>query len=141
MGLSGAPAFAQSAGEETPDTGNANEIVVTATRRSTTLQDVPINISAVGAEQISRNRIDDVQDLAAFTPGMTVTDTGPGTTGNIILRGISSGDTSALGSNYESAVGVYLGEVPLYLDFKLIDIARVEELQGPQGTLYGLGTL
>ena len=141
MGLSGAPAFAQSAGEETADTGNANEIVVTATRRSTTLQDVPINISAVGAEQISRNRIDDVQDLAAFTPGMTVTDTGPGTTGNIILRGISSGDTSALGSNYESAVGVYLGEVPLYLDFKLIDIARVEVLQGPQGTLYGLGTL
>jgi len=137
-GLAQAPAFAQAAADDTNVT--ANEIVVTATRRSTTLQDVPINISAVGQEQLSRNRIDDVQDLAAFTPGMTVTDTGPGSTGNIILRGISSDDASG-GSNYESAVGVYLGEVPLYLDFKLIDISRVEVLQGPQGTLYGLGTL
>lgn len=141
MGISSAPAFAQSASEETTARTDANEIVVTATRRSTTLQDVPINISAVGSEQLSRQRIDDVQDLAAFTPGMTVTDTGPGSTGNIILRGISSGDASAGGANENNAVGVYLGEVPLYLDFKLIDIARVEVLQGPQGTLYGLGTL
>jgi len=138
-GFAQAPAFAQAAADDDA-TGNANEIVVTATRRSTTLQDVPINISAVGQEQLSRNRIDDVQDLAAFTPGMTVTDTGPSSTGNIILRGISSSDANG-GSNYNNAVGVYLGEVPLYLDFKLIDIARVEVLQGPQGTLYGLGTL
>ena len=138
-GLAQAPASAQAAADDNA-TGNANEIVVTATRRSTTLQDVPINISAVGQEQLARQRIDDVQDLAAFTPGMTVTDTGPGSTGNIVLRGISSADASG-GSNYNSAVGVYLGEVPLYLDFKLIDISRVEVLQGPQGTLYGLGTL
>lgn len=135
-----APAFAQAADDSAAAPGNANEIVVTATRRSTTLQDVPINISAVGAEQLSRQRIDDVQDLAAFTPGMTVTDTGPRSTGNIVLRGISSADASG-GSNQNSALGVYLGEVPLYLDFKLIDISRVEVLQGPQGTLYGLGTL
>jgi iron complex outermembrane recepter protein len=141
MGFSTAPAFAQNATDDTAGPTNANEIVVTATRRSTTLQDVPINISAVGSEQLARQRIDDVQDLAAFTPGMTVTDTGPGSTGNIILRGISSGDTSASGASENNAVGVYLGEVPLYLDFKLIDIARVEVLQGPQGTLYGLGTL
>jgi iron complex outermembrane receptor protein len=141
MGSSITPALAQSAAGDAAEATSANEIVVTATRRSTTLQDVPINISAVGAEQLSRQRIDDVQDLAAFTPGMTVADTGPGSTGNIILRGISSGDTSASGANANDAVGVYLGEVPLYLDFKLIDIARVEVLQGPQGTLYGLGTL
>jgi outer membrane receptor protein involved in Fe transport len=138
-GFAQAPAFAQAAADDSAS-GSANEIVVTATRRSTTLQDVPINISAVGAEQLSRQRIDDVQDLAAFTPGMTVTDTGPASTGNIVLRGISSADASG-GANANSAVGVYLGEVPLYLDFKLIDIARVEVLQGPQGTLYGLGTL
>ena len=140
MGFAQVPAIAQDAAQGALSTGDANEIVVTATRRSTTLQDVPINISAVGAEQLSRQRIDDVQDLAAFTPGMTVTDTGPSSTGNIVLRGISSADASG-GSNYNSAVGVYLGEVPLYLDFKLIDISRVEVLQGPQGTLYGLGTL
>lgn len=121
--------------------GNANEIVVTGSRRSVTLQDAPINISAVSQETLERQRVDDIRGLAAFTPGITVVDTGPASTGNIILRGIESGDTSVTGANGNSAVGVYLGEVPLYLDFKLIDIARVETLLGPQGTLYGLGTL
>ena len=121
--------------------GNANEIVVTGSRRSVTLQDAPINISAVSAETLTRMRVDDVRGLAAFTPGVTIVDTGPASTGNIILRGIESGDTSVNGANGNDAVGVYLGEVPLYLDFKLIDIARVETLLGPQGTLYGLGTL
>jgi outer membrane receptor protein involved in Fe transport len=148
MGSAAVPALAQEApvpeaapAEAPAPASDANAIVVTATRRSTTLQEAPINISAVSSEQLTRQRIDDVKALSAFTPGLTVTDTGPGSTGNIIMRGISSGDTSASGSNYESALGVYLGEVPLYVDFKLLDIARVEVLQGPQGTLYGLGTL
>lgn len=132
------PASAQTApAAATPEN---DDIIVTATRRETTLQDAPINISAIGAETLSRQRIDDVRGLAAFTPGLTITDTGPGSTGNVILRGISSADTSN-GTNAQSALGIYLGEVPLYLDFKLIDLARVEVLQGPQGTLYGLGTL
>ncbi len=117
-----------------------DEIVVTATRRATTLQDAPINISALSSQELTKQRIDDVKGLAAFTPGLTVAETGPRTAGNIIMRGISSSDASG-GANSNSAVGVYLGEVPLYLDFKLIDINRVEVLQGPQGTLYGLGTL
>ncbi|WP_307561654.1 TonB-dependent receptor [Novosphingobium rosa] len=143
MGAASAPAFAADAAPDPASAapGAANEIVVTATRRSTTIQDAPINISAVSAEQLSKQRIDDVKSLSAFTPGMTVVDTGPGSTGNIILRGISSSSTSAGGSNYQNSLGVYLGEVPMYLDFKLIDISRVEVLQGPQGTLYGLGTL
>ncbi len=120
---------------------DANQIVVTGSRRRTTLQDAPINISAVSAETLARDRIEDVRGLGAFTPGLTVTDTGPASTGNIILRGINSGDTGDTGANKNNSVGVYLGEVPLYLDFKLIDIQRVEVLEGPQGTLYGLGTL
>ena len=132
------PAYAQ---DTTADAGDSNEIIVTATRRQTTLQDAPINISAVGEAELARQRLDDVKALSAFTPGMTVVDTGPRSTGNIVLRGISSSDSDASGSNYQSALGVYLGEVPLYLDFKLIDMNRVEVLQGPQGTLYGLGTL
>jgi len=132
------PVFAADAADAPGDSG---AIVVTATRRQTTLQDAPINISAVGAEQLAKSRIDDVKALAAFTPGLTVSETGPKSTGTIVMRGISSSDSSADGSNYQTAVGVYLGEVPLYLDFKLIDISRVEVLQGPQGTLYGLGTL
>jgi outer membrane receptor protein involved in Fe transport len=148
MGVAGAPALAQetSAGgtaapTSTSASASTNEIVVTGSRRRTTLQDAPINISAVTSETLSKERIDDVKGLAAFTPGLTLVDSGPATTGNIILRGINSGDTSDTGSNTNNSVGVYLGEVPLYLDFKFIDIQRVEVLEGPQGTLYGLGTL
>lgn len=118
-----------------------NEIVVTGSRRKTTLQDAPINISAVTADTLSRQRIDDVRGLAAYSPGVTVADTGPASTGNIILRGIESGDTGDSGANSNNSIGVYLGEVPLYADFKFIDLERVEVLEGPQGTLYGLGTL
>lgn len=146
VSLSSAPALAQAAADAAlqasdGSAGGANEIVVTGSRRETTLQDAPINISAVSKQLIESQRLDDIRSLANFTPGVTVADTGPATTGNIILRGISSSDTGVTGANANNAVGVYLGEVPLYLDFKLIDISRVEVLQGPQGTLYGLGTL
>lgn len=116
-------------------------IVVTGTRRSTTIMETPINITAVGAAELDKLRIQDVRDLADFTPGLTISDTGPGTTGAIVLRGLSASDVDANGANYDDALGVYLGEVPLYYDFKLLDINRVETLLGPQGTLYGLGTL
>jgi outer membrane receptor protein involved in Fe transport len=116
-------------------------IVVTATRRSTALADVPINISVVGAEQIQQQRLNDIRDLGAFIPGITVTDTGPRGAGSIVMRGLSANDSSTFADNSNNAIGTYLGEVPLYLDFKLIDLQRVEVLLGPQGTLYGLGTL
>lgn len=147
MSVAGTPALAQeaSAPEQEASSGSStagsNEIVVTGSRRRTTLQDAPINISAVSGQMIESQRLDDIRALGNFTPGVTIADTGPASTGEIILRGISSGDTSVNGSNTNDAVGVYLGEVPLYLDFKLIDVSRVEVLQGPQGTLYGLGTL
>ncbi|WP_156677762.1 TonB-dependent receptor [Sphingomonas profundi] len=146
--LAGAtPALAQeqvaqtdsSVGTVAADEGN--EIVVTATRRAVSLQDTPINITAVGAEQIQTQRLDDIRKLADFTPGVTAIDTGPRSTGSIVLRGIGAGDTSTTGANQNNALAIYLGEVPLYADFKLIDIDRVEALLGPQGTLYGLGTL
>lgn len=141
MGVGTTSAFAQDVPEGDGAGGDAGEIVVTATRRATSLQDVPINISAVGEEQLARQRIDDVRDIADFTPGMTISDTGPGSTGTIVLRGLNASDADVNGLSYDDALGVYLGEVPLYYDFKLLDIARVETLLGPQGTLYGLGTL
>ena len=148
VSVAGVPALAQdvpqapaaSTAGQTAES-DSNEIIVTGSRRRTTLQDAPINISAVSAETIESQRLDDVRSLASFIPGVTVADTGPASTGGIILRGIASGDTSVFGANAGNSVGVYLGEVPLYLDFKLIDVNRVEVLQGPQGTLYGLGTL
>jgi iron complex outermembrane recepter protein len=148
-GAYAAPALAETAAappasgpsDSSSNTTSIGEIVVTATHRTSFIQNSPINISAVASQTIESQRIDDVRTLAGFTPGVTVADTGPGSTGNIIMRGISSGDTSVSGSNNNNSLGVYLGEVPLYLDFKLLDISRVEVLQGPQGTLYGLGTL
>jgi outer membrane receptor protein involved in Fe transport len=123
--------------------GSSNEqtIVVTATRRSTSLQDVPINISAVSSQALQAQHIDDVRDLGAVTPGLTIRDTGPSSNGTIIMRGLSADDTSSAGNNYDNALAIYLGETPIYADFKFMDIARVETLLGPQGTLYGEGTL
>ncbi|WP_380779726.1 TonB-dependent receptor [Sphingomonas sp. R86520] len=133
------PAMAQ---ETLAATAGADDtIIVTGTRRNTTLMDTPINISAIGADELARQRIDDVRDLADFTPGLTISDTGPGSTGTIVLRGLNASDVASGGTNYDNSLGIYLGEVPLYYDFKLNDIARVETLLGPQGTLYGLGTL
>jgi iron complex outermembrane receptor protein len=116
------PALAQQAQEAAADQ-DANTIIVTGTRRSTTIMEAPINISAVGADEIARQRIDDVRDLADFTPGLTISDTGPGSTGTIVLRGLSASDTD-VGRCQLSMTrwGVYLGEVPLYYDFKLLDI-------------------
>jgi outer membrane receptor protein involved in Fe transport len=133
------PAIAQDAPAAAASDGDS--IIVTGTRRSTTIMETPINISAIGSEELARQRIDDVRDLADFTPGMTISDTGPRSTGSIVLRGLNASDVGSEGASYDDALGVYLGEVPLYYDFKLIDIARVETLLGPQGTLYGLGTL
>ncbi|WP_416464586.1 TonB-dependent receptor [Sphingomonas sp. VDB2] len=133
------PAMAQTAAAAAEAEGDM--IVVTGTRRSTTLMETPINISAIGAAELASERLDDVRDLGAFTPGITVTDTGPRGAATIVMRGLSADDSGASGANYDNAIGTYLGEIPLYLDFKFIDIERVETLLGPQGTLYGLGTL
>ncbi|WP_347302650.1 TonB-dependent receptor [Croceibacterium sp. TMG7-5b_MA50] len=145
------PAAAQSTGASDPTrqepagtqiaAADDNAIIVTATRRATTLLDTPINITALSGDTLAQQRVDDVRDIADFTPGLTIPDTGPRSTGSIVLRGLNAGDTSDTGSGYDNALGIYLGEVPLYYDFKLLDIDRVEVLLGPQGTLYGLGTL
>lgn len=143
--LAGAIAMPAQAQDQAPqdmasdEAAGQNELVVTATRRSLSLQTAPINISAVDGPSLENKRLDDVGDLGLFTPGLTVPDTGPRTANSIVMRGITSGGPG--GSNRNTAVGVYLGEIPLYVDFKFLDINRVETLLGPQGTLYGLGTL
>jgi len=135
------PALAQEAPQADAADEPGTEIIVTATRRAVSLQDVPINITAISGSDLTEKRIDDVRGLAAFTPGLTILDTGPRSTGTIVMRGLSAADVGTTGSNTDNAVAIYLGEVPLYQDFKLLDIARVETLLGPQGTLYGVGTL
>jgi outer membrane receptor protein involved in Fe transport len=138
-----APALAQDAGASAGSTGNDNVIVVTATRREASVQDIPLNIAAVGAEQIEEQGLTELSDLLPFVPGINVVDRG-GRQGNpVIVRGlnvdaIGSGDGNNDGGG---TVATYIGEIPVFVDLKLNDLERVEVLLGPQGTLYGAGTL
>ncbi len=141
------PAFAQSAGSAADSVqGEAeddNIIIVTATRRAESIQDIPLNIAAVGSEQIEEQGLTELSDLLPFVPGINIVDRG-GRQGNpVIVRGlnvdaIGSGDGNNDGGG---TVATYLGEIPVFVDLKLNDLERVEVLLGPQGTLYGAGTL
>ncbi|MDT9598852.1 TonB-dependent receptor [Sphingosinicella rhizophila] len=155
-----APAFAQATPEaEEPANDavqasnqgqeNGNEIVVTATRRETTLQDTAMAISAIGEDQIEKRNLVGMDDYLQSLPGVSYQDRGNGQN-TIIIRGISTG--SQISTN--TPTGSYFGEVPVTglgtqingnqagnSDPKLFDVQRVEVLRGPQGTLFGSGAL
>lgn len=141
------PAFSQdaegSASMASAEPEDKNIIIVTATRRAESIQDIPLNIAAVGSEQIEEQGLTELSDLLPFVPGINIVDRG-GRQGNpIIVRGlnvdaIGSGDGN---NNGGGTVATYLGEIPVFVDLKLNDLERVEVLLGPQGTLYGAGTL
>lgn len=133
------PAFAQDA----PANDDMAEIVVSAERRTSRLQDTPIAISVLGAEQLEAQGVRSINDLAAFVPNLTST-TGPqgSADANFFVRGVGQFDfiiTTDPGVGVY-VDGVYLGRtVGAMLDSA--DIARVEVLRGPQGTLFGRNTL
>lgn len=116
------------------------EVVVTASRRSETVQDIPINISAVSAEKIGKLRLFGISEISRYVPGLQVTDRGPrDEVPDVQVRGLN---TSQLGPGFTSdTVATYFGDIPLALDIKPVDLERVEVLIGPQGTLYGQGTM
>lgn len=128
------PSFAQSMELE--------EIVVTATRRAGTVQDVPINIAALDAQRIKEQGFSEISDLLAFVPGINSIDQGGRNGNNIIIRGLNAEPLGqGNGNDIGGTVSTYLGEIPVPIDLKLNDLQRVEVLLGPQGTLYGAGTL
>jgi iron complex outermembrane recepter protein len=122
---------------------NIAVVVVSSTRRDVQLQDVPVSITAVGGEAAEELGLENLDELATLVPGLSMIDSGPWGNSTIIMRGVNSDSITGTGNETEGGgtVGVYLGETPLYADFKLLDINRVEALMGPQGTLYGAGTL
>ncbi len=135
-----APAFAQEASAEADD---SNVIIVTATRRAESIQDIPINIAAIGGEQIEEQGFDDISELVAYVPGINVADQGGRDGNRIVVRGLNA-DPIATAFGQEDgggSVATYVGDIPLFIDFRLNDLQRVEILLGPQGTLYGAGTL
>lgn len=116
------------------------EIVVTAQRYTQRLQDVPLSISAVGAEELAARRTTDLKDLQYSIPGLSTIEYGVSRQ-FVQLRGLST----TLGS---STVGLYLDETPLGIDaqgdpinVRLYDMERVEVLRGPQATLFGQGSM
>ena len=116
------------------------EVIVTATKRVESLQDVPLSIQAIGNAKLEELHVESFEDYAKFLPSVTYQTFGPGLA-KIYMRGISTGGTPNHSGPLPS-VGVYLDEQPITtitgpLDIHVYDIERVEALAGPQGTLYG----
>lgn len=124
-------------------------IVVTAQRRTQSVQDIPYNITVLDTKQISESGATTLNDLTRVVPGLVTVDTGTGSRGgmnNLTLRGLRSDSPGGGQSVAEvpgesvSPVSTYFGETPIFFAMPLYDIARVEVLRGPQGTLYGSGS-
>jgi len=125
--------------------GQLQEIIVTAEKRVTTVQDTPISITAITGKDIESRGLTDFTALAQTVPGISMKSSGPGQT-EFEMRGMtSSGGNSA-------TVGFYLDDTPMsapanaqngkvVIDPNLYDLNRVEVLRGPQGTLYGAGSM
>lgn len=128
-----------------PPDSDLDVIVVTAQKVAQSLIDVPLSISVVGGSELERVQALNIQDYVKLVPGLQITQATPGF-GRLVLRGINTGGVA-------STVGVYVDETSfgsssglangaiLAADFDTFDIARVEVLRGPQGTLYGASSL
>lgn len=126
--------------DRAPQGGGLEEIIVTAQKREERAFDVPISMVALGADELQKRRIANLDDLAMAVPGLSIQSAG-GFQRRIMLRGISN----IFGSS--SLIGLYLDEASvtsgadLQLDLRTYDLERIEVLRGPQGTLYGEGSV
>jgi iron complex outermembrane recepter protein len=122
------------------------EVTVTATRRAQTTQEIPYNISALTGADLKNSGVTGSADILQQIPGVFVGDVGgrSGINPNMSIRGISANnpnDNNIIPNLTEAPVGTYIGDVPLFTVMKLTDLDRVEILRGPQGTLYGSGSV
>jgi outer membrane receptor protein involved in Fe transport len=122
------------------------EILVTATRRETSVQDIPYNISAMSGDALERLNAVNQYDVLRAMHGVTVIDRGyrnAGTVNSIVIRGLNvdNGQNGDIMLNAVPTVATYYDNTPLYANFLIKDVERVEVLRGPQGTLYGSGSL
>ena len=120
--------------------GGLEEVVVTAQRRSESLQDVPLAITAISTTRLEQLNVTKFDDYVKYLPSVSYQSAGPGSA-RIYMRGVASGGDGNHSASLPS-VGVYLDEQPITtitgpLDIHMYDIQRVEALAGPQGTLYG----
>lgn len=135
-----APACAQSA-----DTSASGDIIVTAQKRSESLQNVPLSVSALGGQALESSSVASVNDALRSVPGVTSYNSFQGGMTKFAVRGVASNPSLFNGG---SVVGYYLDEIPFAFarfpvspDANAYDMERVEVLRGPQGTLYGSSAL
>jgi iron complex outermembrane recepter protein len=122
------------------------EVTVTAERRTENIQDVPITVQAITGEQLQQLNVTNFNDLLKYTPNVTYSGNGPGT-GNIFMRGlggIGSGNQSQTTTAAFPNVALYLDDQSMQFparnnDPYVVDLERIEVLEGPQGTLFGGG--
>jgi outer membrane receptor protein involved in Fe transport len=135
------PAVQQAqAAQGTPD---QSEIIITATKREENLQNVPISVQVLGSRRLDQLNISNFEQFTKQLPSVTFLTVQPGVT-TVYMRGISAAGSGAEGNHSGPLpqVGFYLDEQPITtiggtLDVHIYDIARIENLSGPQGTLYG----
>ena len=119
-----------------------SEVLVTATKRVEDANRLPASISAIGADQLETAGVKDAAGMVRLAAGMTTTNLGAGRD-KIMLRGISDG---AFTGRTRSTVGIFLDNAPLTYnapdpDLRLVDVETVEVIRGPQGALYGAGSI
>ncbi|HWW61912.1 MAG TPA: TonB-dependent receptor, partial [Thermoanaerobaculia bacterium] len=137
------PPEKKTAEEEKPKV--TEEIVVTSRKREETVQSVPISVAAPSGEELRDRGAETIEDIAANVAGFTVQNLGPGQS-QVAMRGVSAGQIVRDQPGVKEQVGVYLDESVISLslftpDVDLFDLNRVEVLRGPQGTLFGSGSL
>lgn len=138
VAATGLPAMAQ-------DEDGIEEILVTATKRSATIQDVPFSINAQTMDDIQKSGATSLEDISRNVAGLTIQNLGPGQS-QVAVRGVSAGQIVRDQPGVKEQVGVYLDESVISLslftpDLDLYDLNRVETLRGPQGTLFGSGSV
>ncbi len=136
--VSAGSAAAQEQTEASPPVIGLGEVIVTATKRAESMQDVAQSIMAIDSADIARRGLQQIDDVAKYIPGLSLAQREPGGT-TIVFRGVA---TSGIQFGAVSSSALYLDEQPITQsgrspDPRFIDIERIEALRGPQGTLYG----
>ncbi|GGZ74005.1 TonB-dependent receptor [Paraglaciecola chathamensis] len=129
----------------TQDTAQYERVIVTSRKRSESMNDVPISINVVGEDLIENLGAVDFTDLLGVVPSLTAYENGPGRT-RLSIRGVANGGGNDNDTQNQETVGIYLDEIPISMggmnpELALFDLKRVEVLRGPQGTLFGAGSM